>query len=238
MEDYIVVDLEMTGLQAKTDKILEIGAVKVKNGQITDTFQSMVNPKCEITQLITNLTGITNDMIKEEREIREVFSDFLAFEEGLPLVGHNIIYDYSFLKQEAVNEKIAYEKKAVDTLKLARKFLREPEKKTLEALCDFYNIKRENCHRALDDAKATYQLYEILKDAFEKDYQKEFCPKNLIYRAKRQTPATPSQKRYLKEFTNYHRISLNVSIEAMTRSEASRLTDQLITQYGRMDLQK
>lgn len=235
MKDYVVVDLEMTGLNAKNDKILEIGAVKIKDGIIVDTFEELIDPQIVLDEEIVALTGITNEMLKGRRTISKVFKDYIAFEEGLPLVGHNIIYDYSFLKQEAVNEKVPYEKNAVDTLKLARKFLEEPKKKSLISLCEFFEIRQENTHRALSDAKVTFELYKRLKKEFEDEHEKDFYPRELRYKAKRQTPATQAQIRYLKEIIMYHKIVLDLSWETMTRSQASKITDHLLSEYGRID---
>lgn len=234
MKDYVVVDLEMTGLNAKNNKILEIGAIKIKDKIIVETFEELIDPQMILDEEIIAITGITNEMVQGKRTVADVLKDYLKFEENLPLVGHNIIFDYSFLKQEAVNERIAYEKKAVDTLKLARKFLEEPQKKTLTSLCDYFSIPQKSAHRALSDAMDTWELYKILEQKFAKDNTNDFIPKDLIYKAKRQTPATAAQKRYLKEILKYHKIMLNLSWETLTRSEASKITDQLLSDYGRI----
>ena len=208
-QDYTVIDLEMTGLHPKNDAILEVGAAKIRNGEVTDTMDIFVNPGRKITQEITELIG--DDI----------------------LVGHNIIFDYSFLKQQAVNEKVPFEKKAVDTLKAARKCMLRPEKKSLECLCDYLDIEREREHRAIYDALATHELYQYLQKTYGETNPEVFEPKDLIYKTKRQTPATKIQKIHLKELADYHKIELDIVWEQLTRSEASRLMDKLISQYGR-----
>lgn len=232
--DYIAVDLEMTGLHAKRDKILEIGAVKVKDGKVTDTFSHLVNPNVPVSERVTALTGISNDMAEKGRPIDETVQEFLDFAGELIWVGHNIIFDYSFIKQWAVNHGEPLEKEAVDTLKIARKCLPGVEKKTLDYLCGYYHIAREQGHRALEDAKATAELYEILRREFWKEEEAVFLPKKLEYRGKKQTKATARQKNYLKELEKYHKISIDIPFEELTRSEASRMTDKIIRQYGRI----
>ncbi len=233
-EDYVVVDLEMTGLKSKTDRILEIGAVKVRGGRVVGEYHKMVDPRMELPEEIVSLTGITNEMAREGCGDAEAVFGFLEFAEGLPLVGHNILFDYSFLKQCAVNYGRALEKEGIDTLKLARKFLPKEEKKTLDCLCAYYGIERERNHRALEDARATAVLFRRLQEAFGESDPEAFQPKPLKRKVKKQTPATPRQKRYLKELAAYHKIELKVEIDSLTRSEASRMVDRILSACGKM----
>ena len=232
-QDYTVIDLEMTGLHPKNDAILEVGAAKIRNGEVTDTMDIFVNPGRKITQEITELTGITDEMVKEGLSPAAAFHKTAEFIGDDILVGHNIIFDYSFLKQQAVNEKVPFEKKAVDTLKAARKCMLLPEKKSLECLCDYLDIEREREHRAIYDALATQELNQYLQKTYGETNPEVFEQKDLIYKTKRQTPATKIQKIHLKELADYHKIELDIVWEQLTRSEASRLMDKLISQYGR-----
>ena len=234
LKSYVMVDLEMTGLRAKTDRILEIGAVKVENHQITETYQKIINAGIKVPQDIQELTGITDEMIKAGVMEQEAVEGFFEFCGDLPLAGHNILFDYSFLKQYAVNHKIIFEKNGIDTLKLSRKFLPELEKKTLDYLCEYLKIERSQRHRALEDARATFVLLEYLWNEWGEQNSEAFRFIPLVYRAKKQSPATPRQKKYLKELTEYHKIEIDVNIEMLTKSEASRKTDHILTQYGRM----
>lgn len=233
LKDYIVVDLEMTGLSAKRDSILEIGAVKVREKKVCDSFSRLVRPHCRISEAIRELTGISDQIASQGCEVDEAAGEFLEFAEDLVWVGHNVIFDYSFVKQWAVNHGVSLTKYAVDTLKLARKCLPELEKKSLDYLCEYYGIERAQKHRAYEDAAATQALYEILEQEFEGKLPDYFHPAELKYRAKRQSPATLHQKNYLNELAEYHKIVLDVSIEHLSRSEVSRLTDRIIHQYGR-----
>ncbi len=233
LERYVAVDLEMTGLHPKTDRILEIGAVKVEDGK-QEIFHRMVNPRMEISRKVTELTGITDEMVKDGCEPERAAAEFREFAEGFPLVGHNLIYDYSFLKQCLVNHGETFEKDGVDTLKLARKFLPEAEKKTLDYLCSYFQISRKENHRALEDAKAEKLLFQYLQEQFEAQEPEAFLPKPLLYRAKKQGPATAKQKKYLKELADWHKIDLNVDLDSLTRNEASRMTDKILAAYGKL----
>ncbi len=234
LNEYVAVDLEMTGLRARTDRILEIGAVKVKQGNITDSFQKLVNPQMKLPEEIVSLTGITDQMAAQGCETGDAVREFLSFSGELPLAGHNIIFDYSFLKQYAVNHGILLEKEGIDTLKLARKFLPQAEKKTLDYLCSFLQIRRSETHRALEDARAAAELLEYLKKQFGEKEPQAFLPKRLQYRAKKQQPATKQQKERLQELVEYYKISLNRELESLSRSEASRITDQIYFRYGKI----
>ncbi len=233
-EDYICVDLEMTGVHPNKDSIIEIGAVKVKDGQRKE-FSALIRPRHAVPPEVEKLTGITNELLSEEgRDTDEVMEEFMAFEEGLPLIGHMISCDYGFLKQWAINHRMTYERKGIDTLMLSRKFYPDLPKKTLDYMTEYLGIERKNNHRALEDAIATEKLYRILKESFEKGNEKDFIPKELRYKGKRQTPATSRQIEYIKDYCREKGIGLPEDIDVLTRSEASRLVDKLIEKHGKL----
>lgn len=227
MQTYVSIDLETTGLNPKTDKITEIGAVKVTDGVCGETFSTLVNPGRKLEPRIVELTGIREEDLKDAPFIREVLPGLLDFLGDLPLLGHSVLFDYSFLKKAAVNEKLAFEKQAVDTLKIARKYLPDLEHRSLDFLCRHYGIPHQ-AHRALEDAKATDQLYRKLAEQFFTEEEPLFRPAALVYKAKRDTPATKSQKERLYRLISQHKIIQDADIEQLTRSEASRLTDKII----------
>ena len=234
LEDYCVIDLEMTGLNPKHHKILEVAAVRVRKKEIVSEGSMLIRQHQLLEEKITELTGIDQEMLAGAKEEDEVLDHFFGFLGEDILVGQNVIFDYSFLKQAAINRKMSFERKAADTLKIARRCLPALEKRTLDALCGYYGIEIGHHHRALDDAKATYLLYERLEKEFGAVQADVFEPKPLIYKAKRQTPATARQKKHLKELADYHKINLNLEWETLTRNEASRQVDRIISQYGRM----
>ena len=120
---YIALDLETTGLNPKRDKMIEIGAVRVEDGAETGRFHTMLNPRRELEERITELTGIRGDMLENAPDIVDILEEFLAFCGELPLLGHRIIFDYSFVKRAAVNQGLAFEKNGIDTLTLCRRFM-------------------------------------------------------------------------------------------------------------------
>lgn len=234
LNDYVVIDLEMTGLQVKTEKILEVGAVKVRQGIVTETFSKLINPKRQLSEKIVELTGITNEMAQQGMDLDETMETFLMFLGDDIVVGQNIMFDYSFLKQWAVNHDICLECKGVDTLKLARRFLPKEQKKDLESLCSYFSVPREHAHRALEDALETQKILECLKTSFGKKEPDAFLPKPLLYKVKKQTLATKQQMAYLQKVVNFHQIPMPSLPEDITRAEVSRLTDRLLLQYGKI----
>ena len=234
LEQYVALDLEMTGLNPKRDQIIEIGAARIKNGVVKETYETFVCPTMKIPGKVTEITGITDEMIKDAPEIKDIFGEVISFLGEDVLLGHNLIFDYSFLKQAAINEKLSFEKQGVDTLKIARKALPNLEHRTLEYLCGYYGIARENGHRALCDAIATAQLFERLREEYETEFNEVFQPGKLNYKAKRQTAATKNQLQRLKELIDYHKISIDVDVEHLSRSEASRLTDKILSTHGKI----
>ncbi len=231
--NYTVIDLEMTGLAPKTDKIIEIGAVRVREGKRTETYAMLVNPKRPIPKQVTDLTGITDEMAKKGADMDEAIGGLLDFIGEDRMVGHNVSFDYHFLKQWAVNQKRSLELYACDTLKIARKLLPPEQPKKLESLCAFFGISRQNAHRALDDAIETQQIFEHLKHLAGGENTSVFIPKLLQVRAKKQTPATAHQVERLKEFRAIHGITEEIYWDVLSRNEASRIMDRYYATYGR-----
>lgn len=233
-DSYVVVDLETTGLQPAKDRILEIGAVKVENGEVKDTFCTFINPRMAIPPFIQALTGITQDMVENALTAEQAFYEFLDFCGDRDLMGHNLMFDYSFLKHQAANLKLSFEKRGIDTLKIARSVLPELESRSLTSLCEYFQINREQAHRAFHDALATHEVYKQLKKRAREGQERLFVSVPLLYKAKKQGPITNSQKAYLNDLVKYHKISLDVEIDSLTKNEASRRIDKIISEYGRI----
>ena len=168
-------------------------------------------------------------MVQGKPLIQKVLGEFLEFCGDLPLLGHNILFDYSFVKHQAVNCGLEFEKEAVDTLKIARAVLSDLPSRSLQNLRQHFEIPQGDAHRALEDARTTYHLYERLFQEYGQSKPELFCSKPLIYKVKKQGPMTPAQKRYLQDLVKYHRINLNVNPESLTRNEASRLIDEILS---------
>lgn len=227
MKDFVCIDLETTGLTPKTNHIIEIGAVKVKDGRVADTYSALVNPGRRLEQRIIDLTGIRDADLEGAPSIGEVLPDFLTFEEELPLLGHSVLFDYSFLKKEAVNHKLSFDRQGVDTLQIARKYLQTLPSRSLGVLCEYYGIPH-NAHRALEDALATVRLYERLLADFFDPGESVFVPKPLIFQVKREQPASKKQKEQLYRLMEQHKITeTGVDVEMLSRNEASRLADRI-----------
>lgn len=234
MNSYVSLDLETTGLNPKTDRIIEIGAIRVENGVYRDTFESFVNPGRRLEEKITELTGIQDKDLKDAPEISEVLPEFMKFAGDLPLLGHSVLFDYSFVKRAAVNQGLPFERKGVDTLKIARKYLAELPHRNLGYLCSHYEIP--HCaHRAAADAQATIALYDILWREFGQavDAALVFTPADLICQVKKDSPITKSQKERLYKLIRKHKLDTIYDPDKLTKSEASRYTDQILAKYGR-----
>ena len=239
-KDYVVIDMEMTGLSAKHNKVIEIGAVRVRDGKVWDTLELFVNPGCPIPEHITKLTGITDEMVIGGLSEDEAMERLLTFIGEDIIVGQNVNFDYSFLKQWEVNHKRKVERFGCDTLKIARQLLPPEQPKKLENLCEYFHIERVRAHRALDDATETALVFEALKELAEKELclgpeslRALFWPKLLVYHAKKQTPATPRQIQRLQEYCAKHQITDEIHYGGLTRSEASRIMDKYLSKYGK-----
>lgn len=199
-----------------------------------DRFSRFVKPDNPISPLVTSLTGISNDMVADAGPTDRTIYDFLYFCEEYPVVGHNLMFDYRFTYRYAKKYYMDFKKEGLDTLKIARKVLPELPSRSLESLCDYYGIVNVSAHRAYHDALATAKLYQTLKYYFGASEAKLFNAEPLVWKQKKVQPATNRQKEYLKELAKYHRIEVNSDLESLTRSEASRLIDKILFQYGRM----
>lgn len=139
----VVLDLETTGLNPRTDKIIEIGALLVEDGEILDTFSTFVSPGRKLLPQTTEITGITDEMLEHAPVFADIAEKLLAFLGEHVLLGHSIISDYAFLKKALVNEQpkgFAFERNGLDTLKIARRFLPAEQKKALSALTAYFQI--------------------------------------------------------------------------------------------------
>lgn len=158
-DTYVVFDLETTGFSPVKDKIIEIGAVKVVNGEITDTFSTFVNPDIPIPFRIQELTGINDAMVVQAPSIEEVLPEFLKFCGDAVMVAHNADFDMSFIEENAA--KLALRKKftIADTVALARILLPSMSRFKLDTVAKALHIPLENHHRAVDDAACTARIF-------------------------------------------------------------------------------
>ncbi len=157
--DFVVYDLETTGFSPDKNRIIEIGAVRVEHGEITDRFSTFVNPKVPIPYDIEKLTGIRDDMVSDAPDIAEVMPAFMQFSENAVMVAHNADFDMSFIVKNCDDLGISCEKTVVDTVSLARILLPNLKRYRLDSLARELHISLENHHRAVDDAESTALIF-------------------------------------------------------------------------------
>lgn len=158
-QEFVVFDLETTGLSRFADKITEIGAVRIKNGEITETFNELVNPEKLIPEKVTELTGITNEMVMDKAKIDQALPRFLDFAKDAILVGQNSDFDIGFVRENAHNLGIEFKPIYMDTLPMARSLFEDMSRFSLDKIARKLNIPAFNHHRASDDARATGQIF-------------------------------------------------------------------------------
>ncbi len=163
-DTFVVFDLETTGFSPVTDRIIEIGAVKVENGEIIDRFSTFVNPQIPIPFRVERLTGINDSMVADAPFINDTLLKFLEFAKGSVCVAHNASFDMGFITQKAkdmgINEEFTY----VDTVGMARLLMPEISKYKLDTVAKALKVSLENHHRAVDDAEATAEIFLKLCD--------------------------------------------------------------------------
>jgi len=158
-QSFIVFDIETTGLSFKHDMITEIGAVKVLNGEIVDSYSALVNPERPIPANIVELTGITDDMVADKPTIEAVLPQFLDFVGDSAVVAHNASFDVSFIKAQSDRLGHQFDPVVLDTLTLSRLLLKELKRHKLKQVAKYLKIKLDNHHRAIDDAMATAKIF-------------------------------------------------------------------------------
>jgi DNA polymerase-3 subunit alpha (Gram-positive type) len=168
--DFVVFDLETTGAKAPPCRITEIGAYRVKNGKIIDEYQTLVNPETAIPLFISQLTGITDAMVKNAPKFRDVTADFLNFIGDSVLVAHNAHFDMHFLNHEIGRIHTDYRvgNPSLCTVRLSRRLLPNVENHRLNTLANHYSVALVNHHRASDDAHATAHIFVNLLEELHK----------------------------------------------------------------------
>lgn len=232
IDSYIALDLETTGLNPAYDRIIEIGMARVEQGKVTATYSTLINPGITVSERVVCLTGIHNDELADKPRIEDVIMKILDFIGDYPILGHNIIFDYSFLKKAALNNNITFHVKGIDTLKMARRILPQLEHKKLDYLCEYLEVNPGNSHRALDDALSASGIYWKMHQIKADDSGFETAAE-LVYNVKKDSPITQAQKNYLEALVKKHNIALDIPVEEMTKSMASRNIDKIISEYGK-----
>lgn len=165
VDNYVLVDIETTGLSPQKDDIIEIGAIKVKDNEVVDTFNYLINIGRNVPSHITKLTGITTSMLQSNgKEATEVLQDFVDFAGDNIIVGHNVNFDINFIydKCEKYLDK-HLSNDFIDTMKIAKKLVDTPNYK-LGTLAEYFNVDYNGAHRGLKDVEITYEVYNKLKN--------------------------------------------------------------------------
>jgi len=167
--NYTVIDIETTGF-ANSSEIIEIAAVRVRDNAIVDEFETLIKPNTPIPHNITNLTGITNAMVKNAPSFEQILSDFLSFINKDILIGHNINnFDMRMISSKALDTAgVIIDNQTLDTLELARDLL-PIQHHSLADVCNYYNVSNNNAHRAMSDVIATHECYQHMKNGDAND---------------------------------------------------------------------
>lgn len=156
---YIVLDFETTGLSPQVDRVIEIGAVKVVSGEIVDRYQTLINPRFRIPSFITQITGITNQMIASAPDAKSAMNELRNFVGELPILAHNASFDSRFYFAEMQRLGHQVQNEFFCSLLLARRILPELKGHKLQDLCSHFDVINSEAHRALADVVATHRVF-------------------------------------------------------------------------------
>ena len=157
VDSYIIFDTETTGLKDQFDQIIEIGALKYIDNELVEEYDVLINPKIDIPEIITSITGITNDMVEHEKTIEQVLPEFIDFIGDLPVICHNAPFDIGF-----INTNLKRKNEAIDTVELAREYIPRAYNYKLETLKKYFKLDFGS-HRSVEDCKTTNYIYQECK---------------------------------------------------------------------------
>ena len=180
-QTFVVFDIETTGLSPHSDNLTEIGAVKVQNCEIVDSFSTFVNPKMDISYQIQELTRITNEMVKDAPSLEEALPEFLEFAKDSVLVAHNADFDTGFIYQKCQQLGLEYNFEKVDTLTLARIINTNLKRFSLDKVCKDMGVVLSGHHRAVNDAQATAEVFIKYLEIFKKKGINKLSDVNRVY---------------------------------------------------------
>ena len=202
---YCVLDLETTGFSAKTEKITEVGIMKVQNGEVVDEFSCFVNPEKHIPERVVEVTHITDEMVKDAETIDKVFPkilEFLGDIKNTVIVAHNANFDVGFLKQNAMNLGYEFDYTYLDTLSLAKDLFPDYKKYKLGKIAENLGIKVEVAHRALDDVDTTVKVFNVMVQMLKDKGAKTIDDIDLV------AADEETKKEEYKKLKTYHAIIL------------------------------
>lgn len=230
LNDYIVFDIETTGFDSSYDEVIEIGAIKVHNNKIVSKFNSLIRPQNEIDEYITELTGITNEMVKDAPTIEKILPEFMNYIGNDILIGHNVNFDINFIYDNLYRNKFnVLTNDFVDTMRIARNLLPELPHHRLIDLANYFEIDATNNHRSLKDCEITMNVYEQLKKVALQKYENLEEFKNAFKKHKKGT--TLRAKDIISTNTEFDvdnlfydkYVAITGTLEKMQRKEAMQI---------------
>lgn len=229
-DNYVVIDIETTGLDARYDDIIELSAIRFVDNIEVARFSSLVRPEWEIPSYIEELTGITNDMLRTAPNISEILPEYLHFLDNSVLVGHNVNFDINFIYDNAENIGMEFKNDYIDTLRFSRKLLKELKNHKLDTVKNHFGITSEAAHRALPDCIATHECYLKLKSlALEQfgcieEFSKSFKAKSSYNKNYSIKDIAPSNNNFDEDHIFYHKYCVFTgALEKMIRKDAAQL---------------
>ena len=169
VDNYVLVDIETTGLSPRTDEIIEIGAIKVKENKIIDTYNTLIKIDRNLNPFITKLTGITDKMLETGKETDKALEEFVNFTGNEIIMGHNVNFDINFIYDKCLSYLDYYlSNDFVDTMRIAKHILPDIQNYKLGTLANYFVVDYRSAHRGLKDVEITYEVYNKLKDCYKK----------------------------------------------------------------------
>lgn len=165
-KNFTIVDVETTGGSAYFSRVIEIGILRVDRGEITEKFKSLINPGVAVPEFITDLTGITDKLVKKAPTFEEIAEDIFPLFEDSIFVAHNASFDYKFLGAEFGRANLMFTMDTLCTVRLSRVLYPEHKRHNLSAIIDRFNFKCKNRHRAYDDAKVLWDFLNMVEKNF------------------------------------------------------------------------
>lgn len=170
-ENYVVLDIETTGLSPVNNEIIELSAIKIVNGEITDEYSKLIKPSGYLSPFITGLTGITREMLKDAPHIKDSVLEFKEFCADNIIVGHNVSFDLKFINAKLQKyHNVSFDNSYIDTLTIARRFLPELKNKKLGTIATYFNLDTGGMHRGLKDCTVTNLCYCKFKELAGKKF--------------------------------------------------------------------
>ena len=244
-EDFCIIDLETTGLNPAYDSIIEIGAIKYSNGKALDSFHSLINPEEEIPDFITDITGITDDMVADAPKIGEILPSFCQFLGDSVIVGHNVNFDINFLYDcYQYYLGMPLKNNFVDSLRVARKLYPDLPHHRLQDLLKLFNFDTDGLHRAMGDCQATFRCYDALKrivferyrtlEEFQQYFKRDFKAADIHGDASKNDPECLFYKKYcvftgkLEELSRKEAMKIVADIGGINQDRVTKDTNFLI----------